>query len=88
MKAYEAPSKADAVIHQAREELANRPGAFFRGLKALMDDAKFRVLITQLLSRYDAGREETLAEALAKCGQATADLPDGDYEEPTGEMVP
>ena len=77
-----APTKAEVVIDQAREELAHRPRAFFRGLKTLMDDAKFDVLIDQLLSRFDARREENLAEI----PPPTADLPDGDYEEPTGDM--
>ena len=79
---YQPPTKAEAVIYQAREELAHRPRGFFRGLKALMVDAKFDVLIAQLLGRFDEAREATLAEI----PPPTADLPDGDYEEPTGDV--
>ena len=79
---YNAPTKAEAVIYQAREELAHRPRAFFRGLRTLMGDVKFDVLIAQLLGRFDDARDATLAEI----PPPTADLPEGDYEDPIGDM--
>ena len=79
---YQPLTKAEAVIDQTKEELAHRPRAFFRGLKTLMGDVKFDVLIAQLLGRFDDARDATLAEI----PPPTADLPEGDYEEPTGDM--
>ena len=81
---YQPTTKAEALLDQTREELVHRPRAFFRGLKTLMGNEKFEVLINQLLARFDARRDENLE----KIPPATADLPDGDYEEPTGEMLP
>ena len=79
---YQPLTKAEAVIDQTREELAHRPRAFFRGLKTLMVDAQFGVLIAQLLGRFDDARDATLAEI----PPPTADLPEGDYEDPIGDM--
>ena len=74
---YQPPTKAAAVMDQAKEELAHRPREFFRGLRTLMGDEKFAVLVNQLLARFDARRERELA----KLPPATAELPEGTYED-------
>ena len=74
---YNAPTKAAAVIDQAREELAHRPREFFRGLRTLMGDAKFQSLVNQLLARFDARRDEQFEEL----PPPTAEMEEGTYEE-------